>query len=85
MHDGSIIHLHKANSSEDVTDRLHAVNRLELEKKRGRLLTGLLYVNPDIQETHDIINSTLRPLNTLTEADLFPGNSALQLINDSLR
>lgn len=85
MHDGSIIHLHKANSSEDVTDRLQAVNKLELEKKRGRLLTGLLYVNPEIQETHDIINSTLRPLNTLTEADLCPGNSALQLINDNLR
>jgi 2-oxoglutarate ferredoxin oxidoreductase subunit beta len=85
MHDGSIIHLHKTNSSEDVTDRLKAVNRLELEKARGRLLTGLLYVNQNIEETHDIINSTLRPLNTLTEVDLCPGNSALQLINDSLR
>ncbi|MGB3212881.1 MAG: 2-oxoacid:ferredoxin oxidoreductase subunit beta [Desulforhopalus sp.] len=85
MHDGSIIHLHKADSSKDVTNRLKAVNNLELEKERGRLLTGLLYVNPDILETHDIINSTLRPLNSLTETDLCPGNKALQKINESLR
>jgi 2-oxoglutarate ferredoxin oxidoreductase subunit beta len=85
MHDGSIIHLHKADSSKDVTDRLKALNNLETEKMKGRLLTGLLYVNQDIMETHDIINSTLRPLNTLTENDLCPGNDALQQINESHR
>lgn len=85
MHDGSIIHLHKADSSKDVTNRLISVNNLEREKEKGRLLTGLLYVNPDITETHDIINSTLRPLNSLKEADLCPGNDALQKINESLR
>jgi 2-oxoglutarate ferredoxin oxidoreductase subunit beta len=85
MHDGSIIHLHKADSTKDVTNRLKAVTNLELEKEKGRLPTGLLYVNPDISETHDIINSTLRPLNSLTETDLCPGNTALQKINESLR
>ena len=85
MHDGSKIFLHKSDSTEDVTDRLTAVNNLETEKANGRLLTGLLYVNQDIMETHDIINSTHRPLNTLTEKDLCPGNLALQKINEGLR
>lgn len=85
MHDGSILHLHKTDSTRDVTDRLRAVNNLEEEKAKNRLLTGLLYVNQDITDTHDIINSTLRPLNSLTETDLCPGNSALQEINESLR
>ncbi len=85
MHDGSIIHLHKADTSKDVTNRLTAVNNLEAEKEKGRLLTGLLYVNQEIEETHDIINSTLRPLNSLTDADLCPGEAALQKINESLR
>jgi len=85
MHDGSKIHLHKSDSTKDVTDRLTSVNNLETEKAKGRLLTGLLYVNPDIMETHDIINSTHRPLNTLTEQDLCPGNAALQKINEGLR
>lgn len=85
MHDGSIIHLHKADSSSEVTNRLKSVNNLEREKEKGRLLTGLLYINPEIMETHDIINSTLRPLNSLDEKDLCPGNEALQKINESLR
>ncbi|MFW2368215.1 MAG: 2-oxoacid:ferredoxin oxidoreductase subunit beta [Desulforhopalus sp.] len=85
MHDGSIIHLHKTDSTKEVTDRLRAVNNLEEEKASGRLLTGLLYVNQDITDTHDIINSTLRPLNSLTEADLCPGNEALEEINEGLR
>ncbi|MGW8195721.1 MAG: 2-oxoacid:ferredoxin oxidoreductase subunit beta, partial [Desulforhopalus sp.] len=79
------IHLHKADSTKDVTDRRRAVNTLEEEKAKNRLLTGLLFVNQDIRETHDIINSTLRPLNSLNETDLCPGNSALQEINDSHR
>ena len=85
MHDGSIIHLHKSESTADVTDRLRAVNNLEEEKAQNRLLTGLLYVNQDITDTHDIINSTLRPLNSLTEEDLCPGNRSLEEINESLR
>jgi len=85
MHDGSIIHLHKADAGKKVTDRLTAMSNLEIEKAKGKLLTGLLYVNQDIMETHDIINSTLRPLNTLTEEDLCPGNEVLQQINESLR
>ena len=85
MHDGSKILLHKTDSSKDVTNRLTSVNNLETEKAKGRLLTGLLYVNQDIMETHDIINSTHRPLNTLTEKDLCPGNAALQKINEGLR
>jgi 2-oxoglutarate ferredoxin oxidoreductase subunit beta len=85
MHDGSLIHLHKAEATIEVTDRRIAVNRLESEKEKGRLLTGLLYVNQDIMETHDIIHSSLRPLNSLKEQDLCPGNEALQKINASLR
>ena len=85
MHDGSIIHLHKSDASKKVTDRLTAMSNLEIEKAKGKLLTGLLYVNQDIMETHDIINSSQRPLNTLTEEDLCPGNEVLQQINESLR
>ena len=58
---------------------------LRAQLKTQSLLTGLLYVNQDIMDTHDIINSTLRPLNTLGEADLCPGNAALQKINGGFR
>lgn len=85
MHDGSIIHLHKTDSDKDVTNRLKAVNNLETEKEKGRLLTGILYINPEIEETHDIINSTLRPLNSLNREDLCPGSAVLDSINAAMR
>ncbi len=85
MHDGSIIHLHKAETGPQVTDRRKALDNLEEHKEKGRLLTGLLYINPDSRDTHEIINSTLCPLNGLGEADLCPGNAVLQQINAGLR
>ncbi len=85
MHDGSMILLHKGEPGRDVTNRLQAVTRLEAEKERGRLLTGLLYVNPASRDTHDIINSCQRPLNSLVDADLCPGNAALQELNATFR
>jgi 2-oxoglutarate/2-oxoacid ferredoxin oxidoreductase subunit beta len=85
MHDGSIIHLHKADASHEVTSRRIAMNRLEEEKEKDRLLTGLLYVDPQSRDTHDIIASSLKPLNSFTEADLCPGNAALQRLNDAFR
>jgi len=85
MHDGSIIHLHKADASHEVTSRRIAMNRLEEEKEKDRLLTGLLYVDPQSRDTHDIIASSLKPLNSFIEADLCPGNAVLQRLNDAFR
>ncbi len=85
MHDGSVIELHKLDASFDVTDRRRSMDKLEEEKEKNRLLTGIIYVNPDSIDTHDIIGTTMRPLNSLTEQDLCPGNAELAKINESLR
>ena len=85
MHDGSLLHLHKVDSSFDVTDRRRSLDKLEEEKARGKLLTGIIYVNPDSTDTHDILGTTTRPLNTLTEVDLCPGSAVLAAINDRFR
>jgi 2-oxoglutarate ferredoxin oxidoreductase subunit beta len=45
------------------------------------ILTGVLYVNPESLDTHEILNTTARPLNSLTEVDLCPGIGALEEIN----
>lgn len=85
MHDGSIIKLRKIDSTQDVTDRRRAVDNLEAEKEKGRILTGIIYVNPASTDTHDIIQTTHRPLNSLQEEDLCPGSAILEKINESLR
>jgi 2-oxoglutarate ferredoxin oxidoreductase subunit beta len=48
-------------------------------------VTGLLYVDPDSTDCHEIMNTIQKPLNTLVENDLCPGNGALDRINASYR
>ena len=85
MHDGSLLHLHKVDTTFDVTDRRRSVDALEAEKEKGRLLTGIIYIDPASLDTHEIIGTSLRPLNSLDQADLCPGNAALAKINLSYR
>lgn len=85
MHDGSTIQLHKLDPDFDVTDQRRSVDKLEEEKENGRLLTGVIYVNPNSRDTHDIIETVRRPLNSLLQDELCPGSAVLETINESLR
>lgn len=85
MHDGSVIHLHKIKPSWDPENRQSALNAVADAKSRGEILTGLIFVDPDSRELHDVLNSTRVPLRSLTEKELCPGSKALDNINESLR
>jgi 2-oxoglutarate ferredoxin oxidoreductase subunit beta len=85
MHDGSTLNLHKRKDQADITDKAAAIAELEKAKKEQHILTGILYLNPESQDTHKILQTSEIPLNTLTESKLCPGNKELQLINESFR
>lgn len=85
MHDGSVIHLHKLNQSWNPQDRQSALNAVADAKSRGEILTGLIFVDTESRELHDVLNTSRSPLRTLTEKELCPGSKALVNINDSLR
>ncbi len=85
MHDGSILKLHKRKDQADITDKAAAIAELETAKKEQHILTGILYLNPESKDTHDILQTSHKPLNTLSEKELCPGNSILTAINDSFR
>lgn len=85
LHDNSVIHLHKHPNAPDITDRRQAIDALEDHKTQGVILTGVLYVNPESSDTHEILHTSQRPLNALTEEDLCPGPAALEEINGSHR
>jgi 2-oxoglutarate ferredoxin oxidoreductase subunit beta len=85
MHDGSSIHLYKVDDSLDPFDRRSAIDALEDHRARGSILTGLIYMDEDSRDLHDVLETSQRPLNTLEEADLCPGNKMLLNINASLR
>jgi 2-oxoglutarate ferredoxin oxidoreductase subunit beta len=85
MHDGSVLHLRKLDETLDPFDRTSAMMALESYRTSGQILTGLIYMDKDSRDLHDVLETSQRPLNTLTESDLCPGNRALENINASLR
>lgn len=85
LHDGSIINLHKADENLDIHNRRSALKLIKDYKANDKILTGLLYMDEDSQDCHETIGSTKKPLRNLKQADLCPGNTTLQTINESLR
>lgn len=85
MHDGSVVHLHKADDRLDIHSSRSALGLIKDYKAQGKVLTGLLYLNPDSQELHDSMGTTSQPLRSLGENDLCPGGRTLKTINDSFR
>ena len=85
MHDGSVIHLHKVSEELDPFDRRSAMSALEQHHHDGTILTGLIYMDKNTRDLHDMLETSQRPLNQLDEADLCPGNKMLLNINASLR
>jgi 2-oxoglutarate ferredoxin oxidoreductase subunit beta len=85
MHDGSVIHLHKVSETLDPFDRRSAMIELEDHRNDGSILTGLIYMDKNTRDLHDMLETSQRPLNQLEEVDLCPGNKMLVNINASLR
>ncbi len=84
LHDGSVIHLHKAASTYDAHDREAAINTLQRYKVEGRILTGLIFLDPQAPDFHEMMATAETPLNQLDKSALCPGSAALARINASL-
>ncbi len=85
MHDGSMIELHKLSEDWDPLDRQSAMNAVLNAKAKSEILTGLLYVDPASQDLHHLLQTSDKPLNSLTKEVLCPGSEALKEINAGLR
>ena len=85
LHDGSMIRLKHVSHDHDETDRLAALAALHKAHQDETVLTGLLYVDPNAEDMHDVLGTTTLPLNGLTEKELCPGMSILDNINIGFR
>ena len=86
LHDGSTIRLRKIGAGYDVHDRRAALNYLMERRHAGEIVTGLIYLEDTIRAT--CMTACRRwtfPLNQLGDADLVPGQAALDKINAGLR
>ena len=85
MHDGSLIRLKKLQNDWDPMNRLSSITAMQNAKTSNEILTGLLFVEPETDDLHSMIETCDRPLNTLGESDLCPGSSLLEKINAGKR
>jgi len=85
LHDGTFIDLKKLSPNWDSTNIFAARKALESAKENGEILTGLVHIDQDSKGLHSIMNSSKKPLNTLSEKELCPGLTVLEKINSGLR
>lgn len=85
LHDGSIMRIQKLEKDYDTKNAMKAVMDIEAHKKKGEILTGLLYLDPTASHFHEINNTSDTPLNQLKQDTLCPGSRVLAGINDSFR
>ncbi len=85
LHDGTFLQFNKLAQDWDPEDRLSAINAVQNAKLKNEILTGLLYINPDAEDLHSMINTSLKPLNSLTKEELCPGSETLKRINKDWR
>ena len=77
LHDGSRILLRKLDANYDPTDRAAASTAIQERLKKGEFLTGLLYVQVDGKEFHEVNETPAIPLNQIPHGRLSPGSAAL--------
>jgi len=85
LHDGSTILLRKIGGDYDVHDRRAAMRFVSDHDASGEIVTGLVYVESEPGDLHGHLGTVSTPLNQLGDAELVPGQAALDKINLSLR
>ncbi len=85
LHDGSVLSLCKRDDTCGLSSRSEAITELEQARMDNHILTGLIYLNPESTDIHEIMGTSATPLNSLSEKQLCPGQAVLETINDSFR
>jgi len=84
LHDGAILTLEKLSKKYNPLDKGLAVQSLNEAEKNGKVLTGLLYINPTVKDHAEILNISDTPLNQFSDKELCPGSNKLAKVNASL-
>ena len=77
LHDGSKLVFRKVDKEYDPTSRAAAFSFLRDSVNAGEIITGLLYIDEETGDMHDLSGSVETPLSKLPYEDLNPGKDAL--------
>ena len=83
MHDGSVVVLKKLDKDYDPTNRSEAYRVLEEAERNNWLITGLIYINPNVPSIYETYN-TVDQLNRLPVERLRPSPETVTQLNDLL-
>ncbi len=85
MHDGSVVRFRKVAEDYDPTDRDRAYAYVRAHQEAGEVVTGLLYLDPDSQDHHAVLETVEAPLWDLPFEELCPGSAALDELMERYR
>jgi 2-oxoglutarate ferredoxin oxidoreductase subunit beta len=85
LHDGLELRLSKVAADYDPTDRVGVYKYLEEQRERGLVPTGLLYLDPSHPDMHGLSGTVGGPLTSVPFAELCPGKSVLDSIQEDFR
>jgi 2-oxoglutarate ferredoxin oxidoreductase subunit beta len=77
MHDGATLRFRSVPEGYDPTDRIAVMEHLMSARGRGEIVTGLLYVDEQSSDLHELGNTTEKPLTQVPYEQLCPGSAAL--------
>jgi 2-oxoglutarate ferredoxin oxidoreductase subunit beta len=85
MPDGSHVVLQKLEAEHDARSREHAFEVIEKSRRQQRLLTGLIYVDPDATPLDDELGMVPTPLARLPIERVRPPKSVLDAIMEQMK
>ena len=85
LHDGSKIVFRKVDKDYDPTSRAAAFSYLRGSVKAGEIITGLLYIDAETGDMHDLSGSVDQPLAQIPYGELNPGKESLSDLMDRYR
>ena len=85
MHDGSRVMLRKIAEDYDPTDPIKAHAYIRQHHAAGEIVTGLLYLNGESEDFHEMLGTVDEPLNEVPFEKLCPGSAVLESMQEVMR
>ena len=82
LHDGSTVVLKKLESDYDPQDKIQAFKMLAEAQLKDELVTGLIYINPNVANMFDLYNLSEEPLNRARPDQLRPSVESMEMVNN---
>ena len=78
MHDGSIVRFRSLPPDYDPHNRQRVQTYLADRQSKGEVVTGLLYINEDVEDMHELAETADTPMSLMPYEKLCPGSGALE-------